>query len=84
MYVGDSKQLRPAAAAGPAASVDESADIRFPCCNHAVKGRCNLFEAFKRLNVIDVALAGIDVGLRSVKAGDSSIVFRLLVLDFLN
>jgi len=60
--VGDAEQLRSGAAAGAAAGIDERADVGLARGHHAVERRGDVLEACQRLQAVDVALGGIDVG----------------------
>ena len=78
--VGDAEQLRPAAAAGTAAGIDQGADIGFARGHDAVERRDDPFEAFQRLQTIDLALIGGDFGYGRVEARGGAVVIGLFAL----
>ena len=65
MNVGDLKQLR--AVAASAAGIDEGADIGFARGHDAVEWRDDLFEAFQRLEPVDLALVGCDFRMAALR-----------------
>ena len=78
--VGHPEQLRSAAAASTAAGIDEGADIGFAGGYDTIERRDDPFEAFQRLQTIDLALVGGDFSYCRVEARGSAIVIGLFAL----